>query len=590
MANRYHLPANLLAFLLALLSGTWARAQAPVAAPSWTQAIAVTQSASSANSSSVAATASDANGNIYVAGTFRGTVSIGAFTVTSIGSENAFVAKWDPVSSNFIWVETAAATSSVSSLAVSGTSVYVAGYFYGGTATFGSTALTNADPNANTITSSDVFVAKLTDAGATAGFVWAQRAGGVGNDYLGGLTSSGSNVYLTGSFEGPTSTFGGTTLTKTAPATNNSTDAFVAKLTDAGSTSSFSWAQSFGGQGNDYCRAIGVNGPNVYITGGFNSSVATFGSISLTNNTFNYSTYVTKLVDAGSSASVTWAQRVSDGTGDYMSSLVVTGSSIYLAGGFSGPTTQIGSTLLTNVGSAFSFDVFVAKCTDTGVAGQFEWALRGGGNNSDEIVKLAVTGADLYVVGNFTSATIDFGPLTLANNANNGFPDLFVVKISGAGPSPVFVWAQQAGGPQNDQAQTATLSGSTLYVAGFVYTPAYFGSLSFVFPTNSAVPFLAALAESSPLASTAATPLAGLLLAPNPAHTAAMVYVPPVPGARQAILTLLDALGRVVRVQPLALLATGTNATLPVAGLAPGLYRLQVAVSGQRISRVLAVE
>ena len=146
MVNRYHLPGNLIAFLFALLSGTWARAQAPVAAPSWTQAIAVTQSTGSVNSSDVAATAPGANGDIYVAGTFRGTVSIGAFTITSTGPNNVFVAKWNPASGGFTWVETAAAVSSVAGLAVSGTSVYVAGYFYGSTATFGSTALTNTDP------------------------------------------------------------------------------------------------------------------------------------------------------------------------------------------------------------------------------------------------------------------------------------------------------------------------------------------------------------------------------------------------------------------------------------------------------------
>ena len=433
-------------------------------------------------------------------------------------------------------------------------------------------------------------MAKLTDAGATAGFAWAQRAGGIGNDYLAGLTASGSTVYLTGSFEGPTSTFGSTTLTNTASTSNNTLDAFVAKLTDAGSSSSFNWAQRFGGQGNDYSRAVAVSGPNVYVTGSFNGTNATFGSITLTNNTFDYNTYVAKLVDAGSSASIAWAQRVSDGAGDYTSSLVVNGSSIYLPGGFNRLTTQIGSTVLTNAGPAFSYDVFVAKFTDTGIAGQVEWALRGGGTNGDEIVKLAVTGTDLYVVGNFTSTTVDFGPLTLNNSANNGYPDLFAAKISDAGLSPLFVWAQQAGGSQNDQARTAALSGTTLYVAGFVHTPANFGSLSFVFPANSDIPFLAALAETTPLAATAATPLAGLLVAPNPARTATLVYVPPVPGARQATLTLRDALGRVVRTQALALLATGTHTNLLVAGLAPGLYRLQVVAGGQQISRALAIE
>lgn len=55
---------------------------------------------------------------------------------------------------------------------MSGTSVYVAGTFTGNTAGFGATTLTNANTSPF---STDVFVAKLTDVGATSSFAWSQR-------------------------------------------------------------------------------------------------------------------------------------------------------------------------------------------------------------------------------------------------------------------------------------------------------------------------------------------------------------------------------------------------------------------------------
>jgi hypothetical protein len=68
------------------------------------------------------------------------------------------------------------------------------------------------------------------------------------------------------------------------------------------------------------------------------------------------------------------------------------------------------------------------------------------------------------------------------------------------------------------------------------------------------------------------------------------VQVPAVPGATEVALALIDSLGRPVRQLRLPLPATGTSIGLDLAGLAPGLYRLQVQSGSQRLSRALAVE
>ncbi|MBF9143330.1 T9SS type A sorting domain-containing protein [Hymenobacter properus] len=572
------------ALLLALWLGT--RSACAQTAPNWQSAIAVSESSGGTNSSYVSATAADGSGNVYVAGSFRGTVNFGAFTLTNVGGENAFVAKWSPVSGSFVWVAASSGhINEVSSLAVSGNSVYVGGSFYLN-ATFGNSTLTTLTPGTSI---ADVFVAKLTDAGSTARFEWAQQAGGAENDYLYSLAVSGSNVYLTGSFQSPTATFGATTLAKAAP-TNFTFDGYVARLTDAGSTGTFAWAQRLGGLYNDNGRALAVSGPNVYLTGSFSSPTLSLGSLSLPNAGSDFNVYVAKFTDTGTAPDFAWVQSLGNGTGEYVSALAASGSNVYVTGGFFSPTLRLGAYTVSNSGNPFSGEVYLAKLTDAGTSGSVTWAQSLGGSESDEATALATNGSKVYLVGNFISSTMRIGTLTLFNNGSNGYPDIYATRLTDLGSSARFDWAQKAGGLFNDQAQVATLSNTTLYLGGFVYTAATFGNIPFTYPATSYVPFLAGIDDAALLAAANATPLPGLSLAPNPAHASTTVRLPAVPGATQATLRLLDALGRTVRTQQLPLSSAGLVAELLLQGLAPGLYHLQVQAGGQRASRTLAVE
>ncbi|GAB2864162.1 T9SS type A sorting domain-containing protein [Hymenobacter ruber] len=583
VSRRGLLLRSLLLLFVVLLACSGARAQSPT----WQSAIAVTESASGSNSSRVAATATDVSGNVYLAGTFSGTVYFGAFMLTTARGESVFVAKWSPTTGNFVWAEPAPAyANSVNGIAVSGSSVYVCGTFYG-PATFGNTTLISSTPNTSEV---DIFLAKLTDAGSSASFTWAKQVGGLDSDYASGLAASGSSVYLTGYFQSPTVAFGATTLTKASPQ-NFSADGFLTKLTDTGSTSSFAWTQHLSGTASDNCRAVAVSGPNVYLTGSFNSPTLSLGNLSLPKVGSSYSVYVAKLTDTGATPDFAWARNLGEGTGEYVSALAVSASGIYVAGGFDAATLRIGGATLANAGPAATLDVYLTKLTDAGSTGTVAWAQRLGGAENDYATALAVSGAQLYLTGYFNSADADFGPLSLNNyGGGNGYPDIFATRVTDLGGSARFDWAQQAGGRLTDQAYAVTLSGTTLYIAGAVYTPASFGTIPFVYPATSYVPFLAALDDAAVLATAAAAPLAGLSLAPNPAHTATTVHIPPVLGATEAILTLSDGLGRQVRTQRLLISATGARAELPLTGLVPGLYHLQIRAGTQRTSRPLTVD
>ena len=121
------------------------------------------------------ATATDDSGNVYLAGSFHGTVNFGSSVLTSAGSDDFYVAKWSAVG-DFMWAQRAGGLGHehANAIAVRGNEVYVTGVFNSPSATFGTIVLTNADPNGIT---NDSFIVKFTDAGTSSRFSWAQSLG-----------------------------------------------------------------------------------------------------------------------------------------------------------------------------------------------------------------------------------------------------------------------------------------------------------------------------------------------------------------------------------------------------------------------------
>ncbi|WP_157887045.1 T9SS type A sorting domain-containing protein [Hymenobacter sp. PAMC 26628] len=571
---------------LALVAGG-ARAQAPA----WRAAVA--GGSATGDYSSVSATATDDAGNVYLAGNFAGTVSFGPFALTNAsadGLRDAFVAKWSPATGAFLWARRAGGpgNDAATALAVSGSHVYAAGSFGGPTATFGPLTLANADPSGATrdvfvaelaadtgafawaqpaggpaddyatalaaagplvyvaggfgsataafggtalaragSSGADAFVAALVAGGPGAAFRWAQRAGGPGDDVATALAVRGASVYVAGRFASATAAFGPAALANANP--NGSHDVFVAKLTDAGPSAAFTWAQRAGGAGDDRANALAVSGASVYVAGEFQGPTASFGGTVLANTTTD---------------------------------------NLY-------------------------YDVFIAKLTDAEPSGAFAWARRAGGPGDDYANALAVRGADVYVAGSFAgnvlgNAAATFGGTTFTTA---GLIDLYVAKLTDAGPSGAFAWATRAGGPGYDYATAVALASTGVYVAGDFASPtAGFGPLALANPNSAATAYLAALADGTALATSAPAPRAGMAAYPNPARARATVQVPAVPGAAQATLALLDARGRVLRTWAVPLPTAGTSAEVALDGLAPGLYQVQVQAGGWRAVQPLVVQ
>ncbi|GAB3582069.1 hypothetical protein GCM10027345_25690 [Hymenobacter daeguensis] len=508
--------------------------------------------------------------------------------------------------------------------------VYVTGLFTG-TLTLGPTTLVSAGGN-------DVFVAKWSE--ASNGFLWAQRAGGTGDDQPYALALNGASVYVTGSFNG-TAAFGSTTLTSAGAA-----DVFVAKLTDAGSSSRFVWSQGGGSLLDDYCGGLAVAGSNVYVTGYFYGLTAQYGPFSLASSGGNM--FVFKLTDNGPSASFSWIQQASNA---YSSAIAVSGANVYLAGSRSPNTAAIfgpvslytpslasapsnmflvklvdngstgtfvwgkaimgtGSTstsaLVANGATVYmaghfvsSIDlgnniglyamggnrqVLIAKLTDVGSSGTFVWAYTAGGFSGAIASALAINGTDLYMAGNFTGpSTATFGNTVLTSY---GGYDAFMSKLTDNGSGATFAWTKQAGGTGSDYATGIALTGTSVYVAGNAQPTANFDVQSITSPVGGSVGFLASLGNR-PLAVASSTMLVGLELFPNPAHGRVTVQLPATPGTTTASLTVLDALGRTLRTQTAA---TNATAELDLTRLAPGLYAVRVQAGGATATQRLVVE
>ena len=223
----------------------------------------------------------DGSGSSYLTGDFVGSSTFGATTLTATGGRDIFVAKLNS-SGAFVWASSAGGSwgSYGQSIAVdSKGDSYITGYYIG-TATFGSTTLTDKGQG-------DIFVAKLNSGGT---FAWAAAAGGAAGNFGQSIAVDGKgNSYVTGYYKGAT-IFGSTTLTD-----KGAGDIFAAKLNSSGT---FVWATSAGASYADHGMSIAVDAAgNSYITGDFQGKAA-FGATTLTSQGYD-DIFVAKLDSSG---------------------------------------------------------------------------------------------------------------------------------------------------------------------------------------------------------------------------------------------------------------------------------------------------
>ena len=169
----------------------------------------------------------DLFGDVYVVGGFSSSsVTFGLASLTNTGIADMFIVKYN-TGGNVLWAKSAVGSGNnfANSVACDNSgNAYVLGGFNNMSITFDLDTLINDDSSGLT---SERFITKYDTSGTV---LWARSAGGNNSENANCITIDGSaNIYITGTFQKSTITFGSTTLTN-ADSTGIHSDIFIAKL------------------------------------------------------------------------------------------------------------------------------------------------------------------------------------------------------------------------------------------------------------------------------------------------------------------------------------------------------------------------
>lgn len=288
----------------------------------------------------------DGAGNSYITGYFGGNeMFFETITLNSYGAVDIFTAKYD-TDGNEVWVVGAGGTGFEQGMDISidldGNS-YVTGYFSSPTVTFGFTDITNSGIN-------DIYVVKYDENGIEQ---WVKAIGG--SSYEGGTGISNDddgNVYITGYFNSASLDFGNGVQT-----TNNGNQSlYVAKFNTDGDAL---WANSSKGNGLYMAENIAAarDGSRFLIVGEFNDSAFGFDDLTFTNQGGDDAF----LIEFDDNGNATGAESIGGSDYEQCKGLHVDDYyAVYIAGGFSSSSVEVGSFTLTNPNPTKD-DAFVAR-------------------------------------------------------------------------------------------------------------------------------------------------------------------------------------------------------------------------------------
>ncbi len=333
----------------------------------------------------------DAAGNVYVAGAFSGTVTLGTTTYT--GGARGWIARLSPTGS-VLWSATAGLA--VRSLATDAAgNLYAVGHF-SGTTTVGPRMLGSAG-------SVDWFAASFAPDGTVR---WAVRQGGAGEDYARRVAVDAAGRVWVGGFFSGTTVFDGRSATSVG-----NIDLLVAQL-DASDGSARNFV-TFGSSAQDFI-------------GGLTAEPSDGAAVLL-----HFSTRLTvgaTTIDAGSNdgailrfgpdLSLRWSTLLDGGSGLDVSDLVRDAAgNLYAAGDIGSAPIRVGGTPF---GSGPSY--FNGYVLSVNPAGTFRWGVYvvgdGGTSNREGVDALSLApDGTLYALGYVESPALTVGSLSVPRSA-----------------------------------------------------------------------------------------------------------------------------------------------------------------------------
>jgi hypothetical protein len=409
----------------------------------------------------VQAIAVDPSGNVFVAGSFKGTVDFdpgggNTNTISVGGSSDAFVAKYSSAGA-FVWVNSwgSSDVDEVRAVTADASFVYVTGYFTGSIDFDDSPSLqTLRDSEGAT----DIFLARFTTAGAVS---WVNTFGSFDNDFGSGVALDASgNVYMSANFIDIID-FDPAVASTSDRESIGGYDMVLAKYSPAGT---FNWVIALGSLEDDFASACFVNGANVFITGTY------LGTFHADPNFFSttaphgggtdgyFGQYTT------SNGSLVWGGWISSSLNDGVTAIWADATSFYTAGYFNGTASVIGDLgSTTNVVTNGVTDGFLSRHLLSNHS--LNWATKIGSSDEDVINWMTSDGTNLYVTGGY-AATIDMDPSGgTAQLLNAGDYDFMYGKY--AASNGAYLGAFGAGQTFEEQGTAIAVDAtSNVYIAG----------------------------------------------------------------------------------------------------------------------------
>ena len=363
----------------------------------------------------------DGSGNVYVAGVFQGTVSVGGANLVSAGLVDIFLAKYNSAGAHQ-WSIRLGGTGIDEPHAIdldASNNVYMTGNF-SNTVNFGGGNLVSAG-------NFDIFLAKYSTTGV---HQWSQRFGSSDWDHGMSLAVDNSGVYLAGDFRGNVH-FGGGVF-----GSLGESDIILAKY--ALPNGEHMASESYGDVGIDlpYSVALTASG-NVVMTGAFDDNITFYDEPTL------YSLGSSDVFVAmfnPSNVNTMWSFRAGGPNADFGSAIATSGAeqNIVVAGGFSGIANFGGGDIGGYVGT---YDVWVAKYD---ASGNHLWSRAGGGPGNDAPQAITTDAYENVYVTGFFGGGATFGTDVLPGSIA---PDMFLSRYSATG---VHHWSKGFAGTSSD--------------------------------------------------------------------------------------------------------------------------------------------
>lgn len=341
-----------------------------------------------------------------------------------------------------LWVRTTGTTCQSRSIDIAVDhqgNVYEAGYFRDQGSNF-DTLLIESPYQSGSSIRGDAYIFKYDSAGT---FLWALKSNNHLKDQAGGIAADNAgNVYLAGSFDGDTLSFGSLQVTHTG---NLKVKAFLLKVSPQGVPL---WLKSYAPPISSVSYNLGmlfnsiiVNAQDeLIVTGTINRDSAYIGNYLVKNHGTAGASSDFFMVKFDSSGNVLWVkQAISQNGFENIEQINLDAqNNIYVCGHTISNNLIFDNISLPSTINNAANEAFVFKLSNNG---NVLWGDRFGAPNEIKPTQAQGIAIDdfgsIYLAGEFSATSIQFGPFTLNNNntqlLSSGSRDLFVAKYDAQG-------------------------------------------------------------------------------------------------------------------------------------------------------------